>query len=394
MMGRFSLLLIPILGYAVSFHHISDRVYEHAREKLENDAKIKSAEYSQHIALSSEPVKIGLSGRKIRADDSVDSGYEYSLMSEWTFKLPGVKNAQSAEWEILRKHLFEEANLLRSIVAIDLKHEWLRYEAALTRAEIYDEKMRVSQKGYESGKKQYEAGRMSRLELMRLESEYLRAKEESKKGQMESEHIQHRLQEQAMSHETVRIDDLSFRYLQPYDRISSYVDASPALESIRRKIAQIDTQITTARQSRIESIGIGVGVTQEPTQNSVDFAVNIPIAWQDRRENILAALLHERSSFEHQKKNLQEKLHLAMAALSEHLKEREALIRRSEEMEKQYATLFSMAQKAFEGGVMSQFEYLSAKKEYFDARLRSIELREAYIDEMYEIESRLGVIIQ
>lgn len=394
MMWRFSLLLIPLLGWSVTFQEFTDRVYENALEKLENDTKIKSVEYSKNIALSAEPVNIGLSSRKIRGDDSADSGYEFSLMSEWTFKLPGLRHVQSAEWEILRKNLSEEGDFLRKIVSVNLKYEWLRYEAAMIRAAIYEKKAQVSQKGYKAGKKQLDAGRMSRLELMRLESEYERSKEETQKAHMEAEHIQHRLQEQRMRNEPVHIDDLSFHTIRSYEKLLNYVDGSPAVESIRRKIAHTDAQIATARQSRIESYSIGVGVTQEPTQKSLDFALNIPISWQNRHEQTIAALMHERSSLEYQKQNVQEKLRIAVEALTEHLKERESMMHHSEEIEKKYEALFAMSQKAFEGGVMSQFEYLAAKKEYFDAQLRSIELREEYIDELYEIESKLGVIVQ
>ena len=80
MIGRFSLLLIPLLGWSVTFQTLSDRVYENAIEKLENDAAIQSSHYSKTIALSHHPVNIALSSRKIRGDDSADNGYEYGLM--------------------------------------------------------------------------------------------------------------------------------------------------------------------------------------------------------------------------------------------------------------------------------------------------------------------------
>lgn len=394
MMSRLLLLIVPIVGWSVTFQEFSERVYENAVEKMENDLQMKTVSYSKNIALSTEPVNLGFSSRRIRADDSANNGYEYSVMSEWTFKLPHLKEAQSNEWELIRKNFAERGNILRRIIDVDVKHEWLRYDAAMQRASIYDEKVRISEKGYESGKKQHSAGRMSRMELMRLESEFLRAKEEFQKAQMEAEHVQHVLREKGMSHEAVQIDNVRFEYIHDYDKLFSFLDASPSIEFMRMKIEELDAQIKSARQSRIESITLGVGMTQEPTQNSLDVSVNIPISWQDRHENTIALLMSQRSSMEHQKKNTLDKLRLGVEAMSEHLKEREEMIRQSDAVHQHYQTLFLMAQKAFEGGVMSQFEYLAAKSEYFNARLRSIDLREEYIDEMYEIENRLGGIVQ
>lgn len=393
MIGRFSLLLIPLLGWSVTFQTLSDRVYENAIEKLENDAAIQSSHYSKTIALSHDPVNIALSSRKIRGDDSADNGYEYGLMSEWTFKMPQLSNAQSEEWDIIRKNLAHQGNILRRIVDVDLKHEWLKYEIASARGAIYREKAQLSEKAYESGKKQHMAGRMSKMELMRLESESLKSKEDMTKAQMEAEHVQHVLREKSMSHDPVHIDDLKFEYIRDYGAVNTVIDQSPALESIKMRMAEIDAQIHTARQSRFESFSVGIGVTQEPTQKSMDFSVSIPISWQNRYENTTAALMSQRSALEHQKNNVHTKIRLGIEALSEHLKEREEMIRKSDETHKQYEILFSMAQKAFEGGVITQFEYLATKREYYDARLRSVDLREEYIDEMYELESRLGGVL-
>lgn len=394
MIKRFSFLLYPLLGWSATFQEVSDRVYENAIEKLENNAAIQSTSYSKNLALSHEPVNIALSSRKIRGDDSSDDGYEYGFMSEWTFKMPQLRKAQSLEWDIVRNNLERQGNILRQMVDVDLKHEWLKYEIALARVDIYGEKSLLSDKAYESGKKQHNAGRMSKMELLRLESESLKAKEELSKAQMEAEHVQHILREKSMSHDPVWIDDLTFSYLREDAAVRTALENAPALETIHMKIAQINAQINTARQSRFESFSIGVGATQEPTQKSVDFSLNIPISFQNRYENTIAALMSERSALEHQKKNIQSKILLGAEALSEHLKEREEMIRKSDETYKRFETLFAMAQKAFEGGVMSQFEYLATKAEYYDARLRSIDLREEYIDEMYELENRLGVVLR
>lgn len=384
------MLVIPFACEAMTFKDYTDLVYEHAAEKIDNDAKIKSADISKNLVLSPLPVNLGVNTKKIAAKDSAESGFEYSVMSAWTFKFPGLKNAQSAEWDIVKENLSKESGWIRKSIAVELKHEWLKYEAAENRAAIYDHKVQVALKGYESGKKQFGVGRMSHLELIRLESEYVRAKEEFQKAKMEAEHIQHLMQEDALSHEPIRIEDMRFTYLQSYDRLSSYIATSNLIQAMQRKIDEVKARIAVSRESKIESFTVGVGVTREPVQNSLDLSLNIPIGSENRQEFAIAALMNEQSNLEHQKQIIQNKLEIAIESLSEHLREREAMIRQSERGEKYYETLFSMAEKAFQGGVMSQFEYLSAKKEYFDAQIRTIELREEYIDETYEIESKLG----
>ena len=41
---------------------------------------------------------------------------------------------------------------------------------------------------------------------------------------------------------------------------------------------------------------------------------------------------------------------------------------------------------------MGQFEYLASKNVYYDARLRTLELKQSYIQEMAEIEEKIGRI--
>jgi outer membrane protein TolC len=51
-----------------------------------------------------------------------------------------------------------------------------------------------------------------------------------------------------------------------------------------------------------------------------------------------------------------------------------------------------MARKGYEAGVVSQFEYLATKNNYYDARLHTGELKRDYIIEMNGLEEKLGRI--
>ena len=85
-------------------------------------------------------------------------------------------------------------------------------------------------------------------------------------------------------------------------------------------------------------------------------------------------------------------LYEVITGLFEHLKERKENINVLKENEKKYETLFAMAHKGYEGGVIGQFEYLASKNAYYDARLRTLQVKQEYIEEMSAMEEKLGGI--
>jgi len=168
-------------------------------------------------------------------------------------------------------------------------------------------------------------------------------------------------------------------------------NAAPVL-ALGAEIETIDAQIETLRRSTVESVSVGIGATREPTQNSIDFRLSIPLALSGKNENKIAALMSQRSALIHKREIMMQKLSLSVHALMEHLKERELSLSEAANVERRYEKLFEIAQKGFEGGVVTQFEYLATKNAFYEARLRSTELKRNYIEEMGEIEERIGGI--
>jgi len=76
----------------------------------------------------------------------------------------------------------------------------------------------------------------------------------------------------------------------------------------------------------------------------------------------------------------------------EHLQTREKRYNDSLITQKYQKTLVEMAQKGYEAGVVSQFEYLATKNSFYDAQLRTVELKREYIQEMSAMEEKLGRI--
>jgi len=103
-------------------------------------------------------------------------------------------------------------------------------------------------------------------------------------------------------------------------------------------------------------------------------------------------LMSERSALVHSREVSKQKLNISVSGLVEHLQEREERIKVLSENENSYETLFTIAQKGYEGGVIGQFEYLAAKNAYYDARLRTLQVKQNYIEEMSTIEEKIGGI--
>lgn len=194
-----------------------------------------------------------------------------------------------------------------------------------------------------------------------------------------------------MMKQEIVVDDLKFRFIQPTE-LADHLKEAPLLKTLDMRIEALDAQIATVRKSTVESVSFGVGMTQEPTQNSLDFRLTFPLSLGSKNDHKIAALMSERSTCLQLREVYAQKLQLGVDALLNHLVEREERINTLTENEKHYETLFTMAQKGYEGGKMGQFEYLAANNAYYEARLRTLDLKENYIQEVTEIEEKIGRI--
>ncbi|HEX5710099.1 MAG TPA: TolC family protein [Sulfuricurvum sp.] len=387
----YSTVLIPFLGCAISFKDLSERAYTVSEEMITSSGRMNAIGFEKASGMASEPLSIETSARKINADDRANSGMEYGAMVDYSFKNPSLRSAQEHEFELLQKETQVHMGVQKGQIQIGLKRDWLLYGVERERNSILLQKRDFSYKTYQAGEKKFKAGRLSQMELLRLESEYRTTLQEVAASLMEAEHAQHRLKETAMMNEEVIVDDMPFAFIQSSALSDRFKDA-PLLKSLDVRIEALDAKISTLRHSTVESVAVGLGMTQEPTQNSLDFRLTFPLALGGKNENKIAALMSERSSLLHLREVSRQKLQLSVAALLEHLVEREERIKIVSENEKHYEILFAMAQKGYEGGVMGQFEYLASKNAYYDARLRTLELKENYIQEMGEIEEKIGGI--
>lgn len=390
----YSAILIPFLGYAISFNDICERAYTVSEELVQSNGRINTIGFEKASAMAHEPLSIETSAKKVKGNGSINSGNsgtEYGVMVDYSLRNPSLRLAQEHEFDLMKKEAQFDMAAQKGEIQIGLKRDWLLYGLDQERTSIFVEKRDFSYKAYQAAEKKFQAGRLSRLELLRLQSEYHSTLQEVAASSMETEHAQHRLKVASMMMDEVHIEDMPFVYIDS-SMLDAHLQDAPVLQSLKTRIEALDASITTLRYSTVKSVSVGVGMTQEPTQNSLDFRLTFPLALSSKNDNKMAALMSERSALVHLSQITKEKLQLGVGGMLEHLGEREKRIQILGENEKEYEVLFTMAQKGYEGGKMGQFEYLAAKNAYYDARLRTLELKQSYIEEMSEIEKKIGRI--
>lgn len=383
-------MFIPLLGHAMSFQEASGRAYGVSGEMIDISGKTQAVGFEKEAAMAGEPLSLEGSTRRIRAEDPNGNGMEYGMMVGFTAKTPGVKAAQSRQYDLRSVMLRTELRRKEGLIQVGLKRDWLLFLLSEERVNILADKKEISEKAYAMGSKKFQSGRMSQMEVLRLETELHNAVQEHAVAAMESERTQLRLKEATALKENVRVDDLAFSFIDADDQIEARIDNSLATAIFRVREEELNAEIELVRRSRIERVSMGLGMMQEPIQNSIDMKVTIPIAWSSKNEKKIAALMSERSALVRQREAASAKLRIRTYGSLEQLKEREKRIQELVSAEQKHEALFKMAHKGFEGGVVSQFEYLATKNAFYDARLRSVVLKRDYVDEMSAMEEKLG----
>jgi len=227
----YSVLLIPFLGYAISFNDLSERAYSVSGELIQSHGRIDAIGFEKASALAGEPLSIETSGRKINASDSADSGMEYGIMVDYAFKNPSLRTAQAYEFELQKKGIQEELSAQKGQIQVVLKRSWLMYQLEQERGAILAQKRDFSYKAYQVGEKKFKAGRLSQMELLRLESEYHSTLQDVAAVLMEAEHAQHYLKESVMSHDAIIVDDMNFDFIKSAD-LEERINNVPLLKSL------------------------------------------------------------------------------------------------------------------------------------------------------------------
>lgn len=387
-----AVFLAPVFSYGMSFNTLCNHAYSASSDLIQTNGHLLANTHTKAAALAGEPLSIEGSASSVTGKDPVDNGMRYGAMLNYQLKQFGVQEAQSNYYDQNMKNLQQEIQLQQKIIQVILKRDWLIALIEQEKIKILGEKVTLSRDAALIGQKKVTAGRMSQMELYRLQSDERTAVQEFAMGEMEFEHAQHSLQESAMLHEEIVVDDLHFDFIADDNATEERINNAAILQILTSQINILDTRIKSTHYEGKEFISLGAGATHEPVQNSIDFRVNIPLSISKKNDQKIAALMAEKSALLHRRDVTHQKLQMNIHTLLEHLQTREKRYKDSLVAQKYQKTLMEMAQKGYEAGVVSQFEYLSTKNSFYDMQLRAVELKREYIQEMSTMEEKLGRI--
>jgi len=395
-MRLFSLLsaifLAPAFSYGMSFNALCNHAYSASSELIQTNGHLSANAHTKAATLAGEPLSIEGSASSVTGKNPADSGMRYGAILNFQLKQFGVHEAQTNYYDQNAKNLQQEIQLQQRIIQLILKRDWLIALVEQEKIKILGEKVTLSNEAALIGQKKVNAGRMSQMELYRLQSDERIAVGEFAMGEMEFEHAQHSLQESAMLHEEIVVDDLGFAFIAEDNATEERINNAAILQVLTSQINLLDTRIKSTHYEGKEFVSLGTGATHEPIQNSIDFRINIPLSLSEKNDQKIAALMAEKSALLHRRDVTHQKLQMNIHTLLEHLQTREKRYKDSLIAQKYQKTLMEMAQKGYEAGVVSQFEYLATKNSFYDMKLRAVELKREYIQEMSGMEEKLGRI--
>lgn len=382
---------MPTYTLAITFDTLSSLAYSHSENKFEADGKRQALLYDKEAISANEPLILEGSTRRIRADTTNADGFEYGAMVGFTAKNPWVMQARNAQIDAAIQTLEATQFLQRGRIQISLKRNYLLSILSKQMFEVYTQKNELAEKAYDVSLKKYQAGRVSQMEVVRFDTERFISRKERDEAQLQYQHFQDVLREESLLDQEIYVEDLSFEFLKDKN-MSQILSEAPILQSYDLRQDELSKEIETLRHSRVETVVIGVGMTQEPTQNSVDMKVTIPLAFGIKNEKKIASLMALRSALSYQKEIRIQKIRMTLIQSFARLGEMERLIDESVLAQSRQETLYTIAKKGFEGGVVSLFEYLDTKNRFYNSRIETLRLKRGYVEETALMEEQLGGI--
>ncbi len=383
-------VFLPFCGYGMSFDAVCERAYRVSGALIQNQGLRDANVHAKASALAGEPLSLEADASEVRGLDPINSGLRYHTMLNVQLKKPQWAKIQGEYYDQEAQRFQQQRQQYEIGIRIALKHDWLIAMVEDERIKILEEKATFFDQAYAIGEKKVAAGRLSQMELIRLHNEVYMTHQERDLAKMEREHLQHTFQEATMATQDVVIDDLSFAFIADRGESEGWIKQAFSVQMLTAEIDALTLRIKGALYEGNQFISVGVGMTHEPVQESVDVRVAIPLSLSGKNEQQRSALMAQRSALIHEREVVMGKLRIIVPTLLEHLKTKAERLTRALRMHTTQKKLREMGQKGYEGGVISQFEYLASQNSYYDQQLRTLELKRNYIDEMRGLEEKLG----
>ena len=365
--------------------------YNNSINKIELQEKTKVLEYQKESYLAPEPLIFESGLRKIKANDVINNGNEYSFMVATAFKNPAIKKSHIQEYISQTKLLELESNISRKLLAISIKNLYILATLDKKIAQIYQLKAETASKALEAAKAKKSMGRISAMEVSRFEIDYTVAQQEAAKAEHAYEEKQNTLRNLSLTNEDIVLDDLFFDYIHE-SSIEDALNDSVFFQLFDVKKDALSKQIQTLQHSRVETLNVGIGMTQEVTQHSVDLKLSLPLVWGDKNEKRIAALMTQQSSINQQKELYRKRVSHYIGQSLTHLNEIHNMVQEAQKIETKNQILFEMTQKGYDGGVVSLFEYLDTKNRFYGASIETIKTQQMYEEELSKLEEETGRI--
>lgn len=362
---------------------------EHPMTKL-----IQALEYTHNsqnrAVLSNEPLEFLAEG--IYAKPDLDkSGYEYSIGVSQNIMHPNVKKSsvQSIEYqneaEILKlKHDFvsleNEVRLLYHINCLDQKNILQYRESFLAYEALYKKKERS-----------YKYGEISKKELLLLQIELDRLKNEYKFYENEVQISRDNLESKILS-SFFKDKELSCRDIKPIIKEFNFDNENETLEeqSLGKKILAYQSDFERYN-TLFDSFTLGASYQSEIDAQRFMLSLSMPLSFTTYfNEENRAAALHKKSAAVHEKEGAKlQKSYRAEALKKELIQNFESITAQKVMVEKYENELMPLAKSAYDLGEDSVIEYLLSQRELLSLKKELIAHYKKYYETLFELYSVL-----
>lgn len=373
-----------------------DEILQKLKHEHPTAKSIQSLEYannSQNKAVSSREA-LGFFAEGTYAKPTLDkSGYEYGVGVEQNFMHPSVKKSaiKSAKYasdaEILSlKHDFalleNEVRLLYHINCLNQKN-----------IEQYKKSFLAYEALYMKKEKSYKYGEISKKELLQLQIELERLKNEYKFYENEVKISRDNLQSKILL-PFFKDKELSCKDIKTVTNELPFNDAQESLQeqSLNKKIQSLQSDFDRYN-SPFDSFALGASYKNELDADKFTVALSVPLNFTTSiNEESRAAALHKKSAAQYEKEGIKlQKASNAEALKKELAQSFESITAQNAMVEKYENELMPLVKSAYALGEDSAIEYLLSQRELLRLKEELAAQHKKYYETLFKLYSVLQI---
>lgn len=389
-----TLLAFSSHSFAYTLESFCDEAYKHDLFVVELEGERLAVKYDKEAALAFEPLSLELGNKRITTDESKKE-QESSAMLGFSTKMPWLRASEKKIYLSREKGLHITEQLQKTVLKSEVKRLYISLLLSGELESIYSQKKYIAEASYKGAKKKFESGRISNMELARFEAELSQSEIDLASASAQKEELHHALSHMILSHDEIVISDLEFVFYRNLEeKLREFAKESLQIKELEAKKQELQAEIGTYRFALIDKVELGIGLTKEAAQRSVDFRASFPLNITGKNESMQASARAKLFAVTKKQKIIQDTLAMMAKAETQRLHELEKKILTSMQSERLYKSVFEMTAKGYEGGIVSVFEYLNAKNGYFDALAKTVSYKKEYTEEIAKLEKVFTGVIK